>query len=77
MENLYQVLEGWLSKLSQGSPLAESKFKLLCDLAGRETFLQGEINVLPVSAPVTVCGDIHGTCVRETRLLCDTVRCEM
>ena len=61
MENSYQDLEGWLSKLSQGMPLAESEVKLLCDLA-RETFLQ-ESNVQPVSAPVTVCGDIHGTCM--------------
>ena len=59
MERSYQDLEGWLSKLSQGMPLAENEVKLLCDLA-RETFLQ-ESNVQPVSAPVTVCGDIHGT----------------
>lgn len=59
MERSYQDLEGWLSKLSQGMPLAEQEVKMLCDLA-RETFLQ-ESNVQPVSAPVTVCGDIHGT----------------
>ena len=61
MERSYQDLEEWLAKLSQGMPLAESEVKLLCDLA-RETFLQ-ESNVQPVSAPVTVCGDIHGMCV--------------
>ena len=59
MENSYQDVEGWLSKLTQGTPLAETEVKMLCDLA-RETFLQ-ESNVQPVSAPVTVCGDIHGT----------------
>jgi serine/threonine-protein phosphatase 2A catalytic subunit len=62
MERSYQDLEEWLAKLSQGMPLAESEVRLLCDLA-RETFLQ-ESNVQPVSAPVTVCGDIHGTCIR-------------
>ena len=57
-DSTYQDLEGWLSKLSQGTPLTEIEVKSLCDLA-RETFLQ-ESNVQPVSAPVTVCGDIHG-----------------
>ena len=58
MEKSYQDLEAWLAKLLQGMPLAETEVKTLCDLA-RETFLQ-ESNVQPVSAPVTVCGDIHG-----------------
>jgi len=57
-EKTYNDLEGWLSKLSVGTPLAESEVKSLCDMA-RETLLN-ESNVQPVPAPVTVCGDIHG-----------------
>jgi serine/threonine-protein phosphatase 2A catalytic subunit len=57
-EKSYSDLDAWLSKLGQGTPLSELEVKLLCDLA-RETLLQ-ESNVQPVSAPVTVCGDIHG-----------------
>ena len=57
-EKTYNDLEGWLSKLSAGTPLAESEVKSLCDMA-RETLLN-ESNVQPVPAPVTVCGDIHG-----------------
>lgn len=57
-EKHYNDLEAWLSKLSVGTPLAESEVKNLCEKA-RET-LMNESNVQPVSAPVTVCGDIHG-----------------
>lgn len=57
-DKTFNDLEGWLSKLSVGSPLAESEVKSLCDMA-RETLLN-ESNVQPVPAPVTVCGDIHG-----------------
>jgi len=57
-EKHYNDLEGWLSKLSVGTPLAEFEVKNLCEKA-RET-LMNESNVQPVSAPVTVCGDIHG-----------------
>jgi len=58
VEKSYHDLEAWLSKLSNGTPLAETEVKNLCDLA-RETLLN-ESNVQPVPAPVTVCGDIHG-----------------
>lgn len=58
IEQSYNDLEAWLAKLHQGTPLSESEVKRLCDLA-RETLLH-ESNVQPVSAPVTVCGDIHG-----------------
>lgn len=51
-------VEGWLSKLSQGTPLAESEVRALCDKA--KDILILESNVQPVQAPVTVCGDIHG-----------------
>ena len=54
----YTDLEGWLEKLSIGTPLAETEVKMLCDKA-REV-LMNESNVQPVQAPVTVCGDIHG-----------------
>jgi len=57
-EKRYNDLEGWLSKLSVGTPLAESEVKHLCEKA-RET-LMNESNVQPVSAPVTICGNIHG-----------------
>ena len=57
-EKYYNDLEAWLSKLSVGTPLAESEVKNLCEKA-RET-LMNESNVQPVAAPVTVCGDIHG-----------------
>ena len=54
----YHDLEGWLGKLSAGTPLSEPEVKLLCEKA-REC-LMDESNVQPVAAPVTVCGDIHG-----------------
>lgn len=54
----YSDLEGWLAKLSRGTPLPEADVKALCDKA-REG-LMNESNVQPVAAPVTVCGDIHG-----------------
>ena len=54
----YATLEAWLAKLTTGTPLTEPEVKHLTDLA-RERLLQ-ESNVQPVSAPVTICGDIHG-----------------
>eukprot|EP00814_Leptocylindrus_danicus_P019996 CAMPEP_0116043550 /NCGR_PEP_ID=MMETSP0321-20121206/26444_1 /TAXON_ID=163516 /ORGANISM="Leptocylindrus danicus var. danicus, Strain B650" /LENGTH=335 /DNA_ID=CAMNT_0003524423 /DNA_START=147 /DNA_END=1154 /DNA_ORIENTATION=+ len=51
-------LESWLAKLSNGTPLSESEVKSLCEQA-RESLIH-ESNVQPVSAPVTVCGDVHG-----------------
>ena len=57
-EKHYNDLEGWLSKLSIGTPLSESEVKNLCEKA-KET-LMNESNVQPIPAPVTVCGDIHG-----------------
>ena len=57
-EKSYTDLEAWLNKLSQGTPLAETEVKALCDMA-RDVLLH-ESNVQPVNAPVTVCGDIHG-----------------
>ena len=57
-EKSYNDLEAWLSKLSMGTPLAESEVKNLCEMA--RGVLLNESNVQPVPAPVTVCGDIHG-----------------
>jgi hypothetical protein len=57
-ESTYADLEAWLSKLQLGTPLTETEVKTLTELA-RDRLLQ-ESNVQPVSAPVTVCGDIHG-----------------
>ena len=57
-EKTYTDLEGWLSKLSLGTPLAEVEVKALTEMA--RNVLLHESNVQPVSAPVTVCGDIHG-----------------
>jgi hypothetical protein len=57
-ESTYADLEAWLSKLQHGTPLTETEVKTLTELA-RDRLLQ-ESNVQPVSAPVTVCGDIHG-----------------
>ncbi|EJK57681.1 hypothetical protein THAOC_22245, partial [Thalassiosira oceanica] len=54
----YTDLDQYLEKLEQGTPLSEKEVQHLCDKA-RET-LTLEANVQPVSAPVTVCGDIHG-----------------
>jgi len=51
-------LEAYISKLNQGTPLAESEVQHLCDKA-RETLLL-ESNVQSVQAPVTVVGDVHG-----------------
>jgi len=57
-EKHYTDLDGWLSKLTKGTPLDENEVKILCEKA-RDT-LMNESNVQPVAAPVTVCGDIHG-----------------
>jgi serine/threonine-protein phosphatase 2A catalytic subunit len=57
-EKMFCDVEGWLAKLGQGMPLAETEVKMLCDLA-RDVLLH-ESDVQPVAAPVNVCGDIHG-----------------
>ena len=57
-QSSYSDLEQYLAKLTHGTPLSENEVQQLCNKA-RET-LTLEANVQPVSAPVTVCGDIHG-----------------
>ena len=56
-QSIGQVDE-WLAHLRDCKPLPESDVKQLCDKA-REILI-GEGNVQSVSAPVTICGDIHG-----------------
>ena len=58
IDKKYYDLDGWLGKLSVGTPLAESEVRMLCEMA-QQTLLN-ESNVQPIPAPVTVCGDIHG-----------------
>ena len=48
----------WLDSLKECKCLSEHDLKLLCDKT--KEILMEESNVQPVSAPVTVCGDIHG-----------------
>jgi len=47
-----------IERLKGGQSLTENEVKILCDEA--KEILSSESNVQPVSAPVTVCGDIHG-----------------
>jgi len=47
-----------ISKLLKCTPLTEGEVKSLCN-KGKEILVK-EINVQPVRAPVTICGDIHG-----------------
>lgn len=51
-------VDGWINKVRKCQHLSESELKQLCDLV-REILME-ESNVQPVSAPVTVCGDVHG-----------------
>ncbi len=52
------TLDLWISKLMDCSLLTEDEVRKLCDKA-REILVE-ESNVQPVSAPVTICGDVHG-----------------
>eukprot|EP00804_Cyclotella_cryptica_P012822 CCRYP_010575-RD/>CCRYP_010575-RD protein AED:0.43 eAED:0.43 QI:167/1/0.5/1/1/1/2/0/139 len=51
-------LDEQIERLRGGGTLTENEVKVLCDKA--KEILREESNVQPVSAPVTVCGDIHG-----------------
>lgn len=51
-------LDAWISELRACRPLAERQAKQLC--AAAVELLVEEGNVAQVSAPVTICGDIHG-----------------
>eukprot|EP01126_Amoeba_proteus_P012965 TRINITY_DN153_c0_g1_i4.p1 TRINITY_DN153_c0_g1~~TRINITY_DN153_c0_g1_i4.p1 ORF type:complete len:182 (+),score=36.95 TRINITY_DN153_c0_g1_i4:56-547(+) len=50
--------EGWISSLRQCKYLPLEQLKMLCDCV--RDILVEESNVREVSAPVTVCGDVHG-----------------
>ena len=52
------TLESMITLLKQCKPLPESQLFQLCDKA--KEVLMKEENLIQVSAPVTVCGDIHG-----------------
>ena len=48
----------WLDQLYDGKCLSERDLRMCCELA-KELLIE-ESNVQPVSAPVTIVGDIHG-----------------
>ena len=52
------MVDKWLADLKQGKILSERDLKSLCEKV-KEILIE-ESNVQPVSAPVIVCGDIHG-----------------
>lgn len=51
-------LDQWIEKLLKCQLLNESEVLLLCEKS-KEIFGK-ELNVQPVRAPVTICGDVHG-----------------
>lgn len=51
-------IDSWLDELRQGRVLPERDLRFLCEKI-KEILIE-ESNVQPVSAPVTICGDIHG-----------------
>jgi hypothetical protein len=51
-------VDAWLEQLRNGKILEERDLRLLCEKV-KEIVIE-ESNVQPVSAPVTICGDIHG-----------------
>jgi serine/threonine-protein phosphatase 6 catalytic subunit len=48
----------YIAQLRECKHLPEADMKLLCDRV--RSLLLEESNIQPVSAPVTICGDIHG-----------------
>jgi hypothetical protein len=48
----------WLNQLYEGKCLSERDLRICCELV--KDLLIEESNVQPVSAPVTIVGDIHG-----------------
>jgi len=50
--------DSWLEIVKDGRILPEKDLRILCEKI--KEILIDESNVQPVSAPVTVCGDIHG-----------------
>ena len=48
----------WIKTVREGGVLSERDLRVLCEKI-KELLIE-ESNVQPVSAPVTICGDIHG-----------------
>ena len=51
-------IDSYIADLKEAKCLHDRDLRLVCEKA-KEILLE-ESNVQPVSAPVTVCGDIHG-----------------
>jgi len=51
-------LDKQIQHLLECKPLPEERVKQLCEIA--KEILAKEENVVPVRAPVTICGDVHG-----------------
>ena len=51
-------VDDWLESLLQGNPLPERELRQLCERV-KEILIE-ENNLQAVSAPVIICGDIHG-----------------
>eukprot|EP01027_Heterolobosea_sp_BB2_P023786 GEZU01035787.1.p1 GENE.GEZU01035787.1~~GEZU01035787.1.p1 ORF type:complete len:303 (-),score=68.91 GEZU01035787.1:218-1126(-) len=51
-------LDKWIEKVKQCQHLPEEDLKKLCQMV--KDILIEESNVVPLTSPVTVCGDIHG-----------------
>lgn len=51
-------VDKWIEVVKECKYLPENDLKKLCDMVC--DILIEEANILPVSTPVTVCGDIHG-----------------
>ena len=56
--NTFEMVDRWLEDLKDMKCLSERDLKELCEKA-KEIFIE-ESNVQNVSAPVIICGDIHG-----------------
>lgn len=56
-------IDAWLNELDQEKCIPEKDLKILCDkvkVTQVKEILIEEPNAVPVAAPVTLCGDIHG-----------------
>jgi hypothetical protein len=51
-------VDAWLQTVKEGGIISERDLRVLCEKV--KELLVEESNVQPVSAPVTICGDIHG-----------------
>ena len=51
-------IDNWLFSVKNGEILPERELRILCDKI-KEILIE-ESNVIAVSSPVTICGDLHG-----------------